>query len=289
MRSKGFVCAVLAVLVPAGALAGCGGSSEKKQQTQQKPPAKLEVKASGAEGDLTFTVPKQATAGPAEITFTNNAKVEADAQLVSVQGKREDAEVVAMLGTAMKGGAVASWFKAAGGVGTLEPGENGTVTAELKPGTYYVVGGEDEPKGPLAKFTVAMSQSGGGQSNPPTAPAKIVATDYAFSGQNVKAGQPIEFSNEGKEWHHFIGAPIKGDATIEEIKKALESEEEEASRKLFDQEGGFETTVMDGGIKQIAQPDLKAGRYVFFCFVSDRGGGPPHVAKGMVSEIEVTE
>jgi plastocyanin len=152
-----------------------------------------------------------------------------------------------------------------------------------------VVGGEDEPKGPLASFTVAMSQSGGGQSKPPTAPAKIVATDYAFSGQNVKAGQPIEFANNGKEWHHFIGAPIKGDASIDEIKKALESQDEEAGRKLFDDEAGFETTVLDGGLKQIAQPDLKAGRYVFFCFVSDRGGGPPHVAKGMVSEITVTE
>jgi plastocyanin len=283
----------VAILMPAGVVAGCGGSgggSSSSSSQQQKPPAKLEIKASGGEGDVKFTAPPKATAGPAEITFTNNAKSESDAQLISVQGKREDAEVVAMLGTAMEGKAVASWFKAAGGVGTLEPGENGTVTQELKPGTYYVVGGEDRPKGPLTKFQVAMSQSGGGgQSKPPTAPAKVVATDYAFSGQNVKVGAPVEFSNEGKEWHHFVASPIKGDTKIEEIKKALGSEDEEASQSLIDEEAGFETTVMDGGISQIVDVDLKPGRYAFFCFISDRGGGPPHVAKGMISEVTVTE
>jgi hypothetical protein len=46
---------------------------------------------------------------------------------------------------------------------------------------------------------------------------------------------------------------------------------------------------MDGGVKQIVEADLKPGRYVFMCFIADRGGGPPHVAKGMVSEITVTE
>lgn len=288
MRLKAILCTVTAILVAAGAMAGCGGSGgSSSSSSQQKPPAKLAITATGSERDIKFTVPPKGTAGPTEITFTNNSKTEADAQLISVQGKREDAEVVAMLGTAMEGKAVASWFKAAGGVGTLEPGENGTVKQELKPGTYYVVGGEDRPKGPLTKFTVAMSQSGGGgQSKPPTAPGKIVATDYAYSGTNVKAGQPVEFSNEGKEWHHFIGAPIKGDATIEEVKKAIEEEEEGGP---IDERNSFETTVMDGGEKQIVRPDLKPGRYAFFCFISDRGGGPPHVAKGMVSEIEVVE
>lgn len=288
MRLKAILCTVTAILVPAGVVAGCGGSGgSSSSSSQQKPPAKLAITATGAKDEIKFTVPPKGTAGPAEITLTNNAKTDTDAQLISVQGKREDAEVVAMFGTAVEGKAVASWFKAAGGVGTLGPGENGTVTQELKPGTYYVVSGESPPKGPLAKFTVAMSQSGGGgQSKPPTAPGKIVATDYAFSGTNVKAGQPVEFSNEGKEWHHFIGAPIKGDATIEEVKKALDEEE---GRGPIDEKNGFETTVMDGGEKQIVQADLKPGRYAFFCFISDRGGGPPHVAKGMVSEIEVVE
>jgi plastocyanin len=295
MGLRGIVCTAVAVLVPGGVIAGCGGSgsSSSQSQTQKKPPAKLEIKATGSGDELKFTVPPKAQAGPAEITFTNNAKDETDAQLISVQGKREDAEVVAQFTSAVQGKAVASWFKAAGGLGATKPGENATATQELKPGTYYVVSGEAPPKGPLAKIEVAMAQGGssggggsGGGSQLPTVPAKVVATDYAFRGQNLKVGQPVEFTNQGKEWHHFIGAPIKGDATIEEIKKALE---EERGEPPIDEENEIETAVMDGGEKQIVQADLRPGRYAFFCFIADRGGGPPHTTKGMVSEITVTE
>lgn len=99
--------------------------------------------------------------------------------------------------------------------------------------------------------------------------------------------EDVEFTNQGKEWHHFIGFPIKGDATIDEVRKELEKEE--GPPKTVDQEAGIETTVLNGGIAQVASPELKPGRWAFFCFVSDRGGGPPHVAKGMASEITVTE
>ncbi len=33
--------------------------------------------------------------------------------------------------------------------------------------------------------------------------------------------------------------------------------------------------------------ELKKGKYVPVCFISDRKGGPPHVAKGMISEATV--
>ena len=33
--------------------------------------------------------------------------------------------------------------------------------------------------------------------------------------------------------------------------------------------------------------DLKKGKYALVCFIPDRQGGPPHVAKGMVSEATV--
>ncbi len=31
----------------------------------------------------------------------------------------------------------------------------------------------------------------------------------------------------------------------------------------------------------------KSGKYAALCFIPDRQGGPPHVAKGMVSELTV--
>ena len=46
---------------------------------------------------------------------------------------------------------------------------------------------------------------------------------------------------------------------------------------------------MDGG-KAESSANLEPRECAFFCFVSDKQtGGPPHVVKGMVSEVEVTD
>jgi hypothetical protein len=80
--------------------------------------------------------------------------------------------------------------------------------------------------------------------------------------------------------------PYKPGATLAEVRKA------------FRRTGGAEppldfsnvayTARIDGGTKQITELDLaKPGKYALLCFVSDRKGGPPHVAQGMVAEITV--
>ena len=45
--------------------------------------------------------------------------------------------------------------------------------------------------------------------------------------------------------------------------------------------------MLEGGEGQLVTLDLKPGRYVLFCFITDRQGGPPHALKGMVDEVEV--
>jgi len=45
--------------------------------------------------------------------------------------------------------------------------------------------------------------------------------------------------------------------------------------------------VIDGGIAQNIELDLEAGKYAVVCFIQDRKGGPPHGAKGMISELVV--
>jgi hypothetical protein len=48
------------------------------------------------------------------------------------------------------------------------------------------------------------------------------------------------------------------------------------------------TARIEGGTKQITELDLdKPGKYALLCFVSDRRGGPPHVAQGMIAEATV--
>ena len=45
--------------------------------------------------------------------------------------------------------------------------------------------------------------------------------------------------------------------------------------------------MLEGGTSQQLDVNLQPGRYAFFCFISDKQGGPPHVVKGMVSEVTV--
>ena len=72
------------------------------------------------------------------------------------------------------------------------------------------------------------------------------------------------------------------------MKKAFREQEEEASGPPpVDFEGGAGTAVLEGGMKQVAELELKRGKYALVCFISDRKGGPPHVAKGMVAEAAV--
>ena len=47
--------------------------------------------------------------------------------------------------------------------------------------------------------------------------------------------------------------------------------------------------MLDAGRAQIDELELEAGRYAFVCFLTDRAGGPPHVAKGMLSEVTIEE
>ena len=56
----------------------------------------------------------------------------------------------------------------------------------------------------------------------------------------------------------------------------------------IDESSGFSTAVhRRAASKQTVEVDLKSGKYALLCFVPDRKGGPPHVAKGMVSEATV--
>ncbi|CAN0495920.1 unnamed protein product, partial [Phaeothamnion confervicola] len=45
--------------------------------------------------------------------------------------------------------------------------------------------------------------------------------------------------------------------------------------------------TLAGGTSEILALDLEPGRYALLCFASDRAGGPPHVAMGMIGEVTV--
>ena len=140
--------------------------------------------------------------------------------------------------------------------------------------------------------TASLEVAGGGGGAPPSAPASIRASEYAFATAGLKAGRNrVTFENTGKEPHHAVIAPLRPGKTLADVRKFAREEGDEDRESSGPPPLDFEktqaTTVFDGGMKQVTELDLEPGKYALLCFITDRKGGPPHVAKGMVAEATV--
>jgi hypothetical protein len=267
------VCAALALA--AAAVAGCGDSESQK----------LSFEATTKGKATTVSAPESADAGLAEITFVNESDAEADLQLIRVEGDRTPAEVVGGLGKAIKGQAFPEWFFAAGGVGGIESGESATINQVLQPGTYYAF--NTESRGAPDPKSVAFTEVSGEASDDELeeADGTVEAGEYVFQAETLPAGtNQIAFENIGVQPHHMIASRLIGDSTAEDVERFFKTEK---GKPPLSEKGTQATAVVEGGESQLISFDLEPGRYAFYCFITDRQGGPPHVFKGMVSEIEV--
>jgi hypothetical protein len=259
-------------------LAACGDSDDEESDQ------KLSVTLSGE----TFQAPGGAEAGSAEISFKNNSDKTADMQFIRVEGDHSPKEVIQALGEVMNGKPFEDWMFAGGGVAVVKPGESKTVDQVLSPGTYYLFNTEsDGPPDPSA--TASFEVSGDESDTELEADATVTAEDadkeYSFTADNVSSGNTeILFDNEGEQPHHLLLAPIKGDATVEDIETAFK---EEKGPPPIEEKGSESTAVIEGGEAQLVTLKLEPGRYAMFCFITDRKGGKPHALKGMVDEVEV--
>lgn len=261
---------------------GCGGKKETKASPNAPTPLAIQESQKGDKYEL--KVPKSVEAGLVQISFTNGLKNgEAEAQLVRILGNHTSDDAVRALANAAEGDPIPDWLRAAGGVGSTAPGGKGTSTQELEAGSYAVIDSNYAQKGAVAELEV----SGEPQEKPlPKTTATVTAKDYEFSTSGLKTGKnTILFNNVGDEPHHVVAAAVKPGTSIEEVKDFLEDEK---GQPPLEAEGGAETAVIDGGKKQVTQLELKKpGRYALMCFITDREGGPPHVAKGMVQAVTV--
>ncbi len=278
-----------AIAATALTLAACGDDDDGDSEE----PNTVAITATGSERNLSFEAPAETEAGATEIQLTNSSDVkELDGQLgfVAAGEERTDEEVAAELQNAATGKPVADWFQAGGGVGVTPPGDTGSVTQDLQEGTYYVLSQAADPRPPLTKIAV----SGGDGAELPETEGTVTAGEYSFTGEGLKAGtNQVLLDNAGAQWHHFLASELKPEATIEQAQQYLERQGRGGGPVPFTEDVGsenaVETTVLDAGFSQVVDVELNPGRYAFYCFIADKQGGPPHVAKGMVSEVVVEE
>jgi hypothetical protein len=273
-RFRHYATAGIATAFAAAALAACGSSNEDQ---------KLSFEVSSEGKATTISGPQSAETGLAEITLANEAKSEADLQLIRTEGDHSAEELVEVFKGVSSGKPFPDWFFGGGGVGSTAPGESATVTQVLQPGTYFAVNTESPPDpAGVASFEV----SGDPSDDTVDGDATVTAGEYVFDSEEpLPAGQnEIVFDNVGVQPHHLLASRLLGDASAEDALRFFKTEK---GRPPLSEEGTQATAVIEGGEAQLVDLDLEPGRYAFYCFISDRQGGPPHAFKGMVSEIEV--
>ena len=138
--------------------------------------------------------------------------------------------------------------------GQTKAGSSGRASQRLAPGKYYILD-TGEPEGENVK-------------------------SYAETG----ATAAFEVTGGAAP---LIAFPYRKGTRLADVKKDFMEEVEASGPPPVDFEGGAGTAVLEGGMKQVAELELKRGKYALVCFISDRKGGPPHVAKGMVAEAAV--
>lgn len=281
----------LTLAAACGALvfAGCGDDDEETGAGaggDQPQALAFDLKQEGKEA--TLTGPTTAEAGPVKIDFTNGAKAPSEVQLVRVDGDQTAEQVIKEIFDTEEGAPTPDYAHGAGGVGSTPPGGTGTSTQVLEPGTYHAIGQIQSEGEEIKPPTVTIEVEGEGGGELPDAPATITAVDYGFETEGLKAGKnTIKFDNAGEELHHVVAAPIAQGATFEDVKKFAMTEGEPTGPPPIEFMSARSTPVLDGGEAQVTDLELEKGKNVLLCFISDRAGGPPHVAKGMITEVDI--
>jgi hypothetical protein len=128
----------------------------------------------------------------------------------------------------------------------------------------------------------------GADAEEPDTAGAITAKDYTFEIEDVEAGDNIvQFQNQGREFHHIVAAPVAPGATVEDATAFFESEEEPTGPPPIDFEAIVTSAVIGPGQDIRTTMNFQPGQYVLACFISDRGGGEPHVALGMISSAQI--
>jgi hypothetical protein len=286
------------MLILAAGLAGCGSSSKTSSSTtaaqSASAPTVLAFSISEAGKTSTFTGPASVKGGLVTVQLTNNGRAPHGAQLARIEGGHTIAQALAALGG--ESHKTPSWLRAEGGVGGIAPGSTSSATMVLPAGNYAVVdvagAQESQGGGPPATAPLAVTPGAAAalSSTATTITAAAPSKDHykwEISGPLKVGSNDVTFISKGNSaLHELTAVRIVGNESTAQIVKALESNGPPPS--YVDLSTRAQTAVLDGGKSLSTQIVIsKPGKYLFFCHLTDRDGGKPHFAEGLVTTVNV--
>lgn len=297
MRAKLFAAlgTTAAAAAALGASSGGDDGASVASAAAGRAPANVALKVTKqGSGKWRLRAPKTVRAGLVRLTLEVPAgRVTHDAQLIRVEGDHTAKEVLAVI--ADQASAIPKWAFLAGGVGQTDGSAPGRTVQRLQPGRYFIVD-TDEPEGDDvpsyaesgAITTLEVTGKPTKAELPRASGGAITAREYGFTTRRLRAGRVrVGFRNAGRQPHHVIAFPYNPGTTFADAKAFFAAEGEPTGPPPVDFARAFRTAALEGGNAQVAELRLKRGKYALICFLTDRAGGPPHLAKGMIAEAVV--
>jgi hypothetical protein len=237
--------------------------------------------------DYAFAAPDTLRAGLITLRMHNRGIEYHHAQLVRLEQGRSFADLAAAIRQGGHGPSP-SWLRHVGGPGAAAPGDSSDATLELTPGRYAVLclipGPDGQPH--LAKGMMKPIEVVAGAPAPPVrSDLVMVLDDYNFelSGVLRPGVQTIEVTNAAGQPHEVVVARLEPGSTAQEfLTWAMDGAQGEPAGRFL---GG--TVGLDRGERNWITLDLVPGRYLLLCFLPDAADHRPHVAHGMIRQLEV--
>jgi uncharacterized cupredoxin-like copper-binding protein len=247
------------------------------------PPQAVTVTAT----DYHFDIPTTLAAGPTTFTIVNHGREAHHLQLERLEQGHSLADFLAAL---KSGGHPPAWAVDVGGPNAVDPGGRSLpATVELRPGTYAAIcvipGSDAVPhvmKGMAQQFTVRGSSAQ--LASLAATHDTITLADYAFElPRDLEAGTHlVTVRNNGRQSHELvITQPAPGRSAADVAKWAEHMQGPPPAHFL----GGV--TAIAPGQTNVLSLTLTPGRYALLCFVPDAKDGKPHVAHGMLRDVEI--
>ena len=261
---------VLGLVALALVISGCGDSGSDE-------PTVLRIGVSEKGKTASFSVPKSTTGGLVEVKLTNEGKAPHGGQFVRYEDGHTAAEALELLESESE--KTPDWLRAEGGIGGVGGGESATATLNLEEGNFLISDAASFGEKPAtAELTVEGGSSG-------DLPGHRSHGDGGRNGRGqVRLGRlrpdrrpdQITFDSEGDEAIHLIiAAPLKGKVPpLSQIKKEF-GEEKEGPPPPTSISKRRRAPRSSTAASRRRPVELKPGKYLFFCPLTDRDGGVP--------------
>jgi uncharacterized cupredoxin-like copper-binding protein len=237
--------------------------------------------------DYHLAIPATLPPGPTTFTIVNRGR---EAHHLQLERLEQGHSLADFIGALKSDGHPPSWAVDVGGPNAADPGGRSLpTTVMLLPGKYAalcVIPGPDGVPHVMKGMAQEVTVSG-----PPAQSASlagtrdtITLTDYAFDlPRDLEAGtREVTVRNTGTQSHELVVTqPVPGRSATDVARWAEHMQGPPPAHFL----GGV--TAIAPGQTNVLSLTLTPSRYAFLCFVPDAKDGRPHVAHGMMRDVEI--